>query len=188
MIASACSIFIGLRIIHWNLGILTLIVISVFLSITYALKIRDRNLREIPHLKIHLIALVWVVVIAFFPLMNEGDYNVNKWIFGGIHYFYLLAICIPFDIRDLIYDNSKQKTIPQIFGIQKAKVIGITALILFTLIALCIQPQLQTNILFYCALIAQLSLLIYTKANRKDYYFGGLIDGAIILLGMSYIT
>lgn len=187
ILCTITSFIITLKIIHWNPSTIVLILFSLVLSIAYAYKIKGKNLREIPFLKIHLIAIVWVVVVAFFPLWNEGDLNLNHWFFGGIHYLYIVAICIPFDIRDLKYDADSQQTFPQLLGIKRAKIVGYICLIVFAIFAVLLQPQLIHNPLFYSAIFIQLALIYFTTENRADFYFGGWIDGAIVLLGLSYL-
>lgn len=186
-LCAMASLITTVKIIHWNVSTIVLILISLALSVAYAYKINGKNLREIPFLKIHLIALVWVVVVAFFPLWNEGDTNINHWLFGSIHYIYIIAICIPFDIRDLKFDANSQLTIPQLVGIKKAKIVGYLCLHIFLVLAIYLQPQLIYNPLFYSALLIQLALIYFTTENRPDFYFGGWIDGVIVLLGLSYL-
>ena len=50
--------------------------------------------------------------------------------------FFILAITIPFDIRDLKYDKSNLKTLPIIFGASKARLIGLLSLLVFEIISI----------------------------------------------------
>ena len=50
--------------------------------------------------------------------------------------FFILAITIPFDIRDLKYDEANLRTIPIIFGASKARLIGLLFLLVFEMISI----------------------------------------------------
>jgi len=183
--------FVGLMYVLWQLVIWTPIIIVIgafafFVCVFYIIRIRGRNLRELPFLKIHLISSIWVITISIFPLLNEQNFEMNNWIFGSVHYAYFLAVCIPFDIRDLRNDSSEQKTIPQILGLQSAKMIAMLLLVCFIVISMTFRQELATKNFFLIAVIFQLLLVYFTNKQSSDFYFGILIDGAILLLGLSY--
>ena len=106
--------------------------------------------------------------------------------FSIAHYAYVLAVTIPFDIRDLKYDWPSQKTIPQFFGIFGAKAIGVILLLFFDGYMISILDDLMFNPLFHSAVVIQIVLVIYMNEKRPDSYCAGLIDGSIALLGLSY--
>ncbi|SFT85311.1 hypothetical protein SAMN05216474_2710 [Lishizhenia tianjinensis] len=160
-----------------------------FISIFYALKLGNlKNLREIPHVKIHLIALVWVSSTCIFPALNEELLSWNSFLFGAAFYLYILAITVPFDIRDLNYDDPNSKTVPQVFGIDLAKKIALITLIS----SACIFSYLSTNLLqqslLTIALIYQAVLIQLTTKNKPELFYSGLIDGGIILLAISFCS
>ncbi len=173
-------------LIHWNPIIIGLCIFAALICVFYIVRIHGKNLREIPFIKIHLISSIWVFMISLFPLLNEQNLELNNWMFGVAHYAYFLAICIPFDIRDMAYDSAEQKTIPQILGVQSAKMIAMLLLVCFILVSMTFQERLATNNLFLIAVVFQLLLVYFTTKKSSDLYFGVLIDGAILLLGISY--
>jgi len=162
-----------------------LLSISALISLFYIKNIGNFNLRGVPQLKIHLIALIWVVAIAYFPLFNESKLNVNGLLFGSIHYIYIIAITIPFDIRDLKYDDPKYKTIPQILGFNKAKQLSVFLMSLYFLLALYLKPDLQSNVYFYLALAYTIILLVLVNEKRNDFYYSGWLEASIIGVGVS---
>lgn len=174
-------------LVQWNLHTLAVSAIVLLVTVFYVVRIGSRNLRDLPFLKIHLISIIWVVSIAIFPLLNEQVFELKLWLFGLTHYFYILAICIPFDIRDLTFDNLKQRTIPQILGVQSSKMIGVLLLVVFTLTAVYFMPSLGTNKIFIVAVMVQAILIYFSSRSQNDLYFGGYIDGAILILGISYL-
>ena len=144
-------------------------------------------MRELPFLKIHLIAIIWVFTVGVFPLLNESNFELNNWLLAITNYFYIVAICIPFDIRDVQLDDASQKTIPQIVGVSSAKMLGMLLLVVFLISVSILNESLSGDFLFLVAIIVQVSLVYFTARTNKDYYYGGLIDGAIALLGIAYL-
>lgn len=171
----------------WSLSWLSLTVlcVSMLISILYVVKVKGRNMRELPYLKIHLIAITWSVVIFVFPVLNE-KIEVNLFSVFLAHYCYVLAVTIPFDVRDLKYDDKRHKTIPQTVGINASKTLSVVLLIIFTLLMFCLLQGLKTNILFIIAIVTQIMLVVFMNEQRSDLYCAGYIDGAISLLGISY--
>ena len=183
---SLCSAgYIFLEIWNFNWVSFMLLSISGIVSILYVVKIKGRNMRELPYLKIHLIALTWIAVIIAFPILNEGlQTEIATVLFA--HYCYVLAVTIPFDIRDLKFDDKEHNTIPQMVGIKASKTLSLVSLTLFTLLMVSVENKLKTNGLFYGGVLVQMILVIFMNEKRSDIYCAGLIDGAIALVGLSY--
>ena len=143
-------------------------------------------MREIAYLKIHLIAFSWITVLILFPALNEGIFSVSLVWMAIAHYLYIIAVTIPFDIRDLKFDRGSQMTIPQVVGKGWAKVSSVVLLGTFMGLMLWQQPELIQNPLFYIAVIIQLLLAIFMNESKGDIYCAGAIDGSIAFLGISY--
>ncbi len=176
-----------LKVYNWGFTSGFILSISLLISFLYVFKIKRKSLRDIPHLKIHLIAIIWVVAIGGFELLNEKNFTIEKWGFVLAHYFYIVAVTIPFDIRDLKYDNPSQRTIPQVFGIKKAKIISVLFLIIYFLIAINQQENLLKNSLFILVLLYTIILIITSSKNRNEFHYSGQIEGSILFLGLSMI-
>lgn len=181
LIAGICL----LEIIQFKYDALLLLIFAVASSILYVIRIGNRNAREIPYLKIHLIAFTWVFILVLFPILNENIDIPIFWI-SIAHYFYVVGVTIPFDIRDLKYDDPGHKTIPQVLGVFWAKVNSVILQFVFIGIMLWQFPSFQTNVLFYFSVLTQVILAILMNEKRSDFYCAGLVDGAIVLLGLSY--
>ena len=187
ILAAIGFIYSLFQVINWNTETFVLSGIVGAICFFYIIPINHKNLRELPFLKIHLISIVWIFIVALFPLINEQNNQLHYWLFGASHYLYILAICIPFDIRDLVHDKAEQKTIPQLIGIQSAKAIGVLCLIAFVVFSFYFMPMLAESKLFLIAVLVQVFLVYFTTKTRDDLYFGGAIDGAILLLAFSYL-
>ena len=164
---------------------LMLLCISGAISVFYVLKINGKNMREIPVIKIHLIAVSWVFVLFLFPIFNESI-SLDFLSIALPHYLYIVAVTIPFDIRDLKYDDPSHKTIPQLIGFRKSKMIAVLLLLIFYFVMVYFNSDFLVNWLFLIAVIVQIIFLIRMKATDGDFYCAGFFDGAIALLGLSY--
>lgn len=164
-----------------------IILLSVFfMGIFYVVRIGENNLRSIPFLKIHVIALSWALLLILFPLVNE-EHATSLIVVSAAHYLYILAVTIPFDIRDLQYDDQQYKTIPQVFGISGSKALALGALIGYFLLIGTIFPELQSSIWFWCANLLTIGLILGAKKETSDWYYAGLLDGSISLVGLVYL-
>jgi 4-hydroxybenzoate polyprenyltransferase len=134
-----------------------------------------------------LIAIIWVIAVGIVELVNENIFDFEKWMFALIHYFYIVAVTIPFDIRDLKYDDAKKKTIPQVVGVKKAKWISFILILLYTILIVFLQSNLLYNPLFFASIFVTIILISGIKESRNEFYFSGLIEGSILLVGLSLI-
>lgn len=182
---SIASLGVLLSILNWNIKTLALLLVAGAVSALYVIRIKGINMREIPYLKIHLIGISWSLIIIVFPILNE-NLNEPYAIYGLAHYLYIVAVTIPFDIRDLKHDNEQHKTIPQVLGIQKSKLIAVVMLIVFSLLMILVNQNFMLNALFYVAIVSELILIILMNEERSDTYCAGLIDGTIAILGLCY--
>lgn len=188
-LAVMCAVWMLLLIGKFSWLSLILLIFSGVISVLYVLKIREKSLRDRSLLKIHLIAITWVAVLLVFPIVNEQPLFFEHTLgMAAVHYFYVFGITIPFDIRDLKYDDQHQRTIPQLVGVTGAKIIAVGALLVFVVAMLGLNQLLLANPLFYVAVLCQLLLVLFMTEQRGDIYCAGLIDGAIALLGLSYFV
>lgn len=78
---------------------------------------------------------------------------------------------LPFEIRDLNYDNLKLATIPQKIGIKKTKIIGGLLLLLFLMLDF-LKDQLKVEIILSTFIITFVTLLfiLFSNKNQSKYY------------------
>tara|TARA_Y100000589_G_scaffold280612_2_gene277101 strand:+ start:1770 stop:2558 length:789 start_codon:yes stop_codon:yes gene_type:complete len=133
------------------------------------------GLRTIPSLKLILIALIWSWVcvvtpqLLFFP---HVDFS-----FSIIVFSFILAITIPFDIRDLNFDSENLKTLPQIFGSTMCVLIALSILL-----ALVCYSYFNLEKVGLCYLFTLTALFILPSYKaRNEYYYLFLIDGFLVL-------
>lgn len=168
----------------FNFTIILIMCIPATISLFYIVRIGKRNLREISYVKTHSISLTWTTVLLIFPLINENLYNPKLFIFYILpHYLYFLGVAATFDINDLKVDPLTQRTIPQIVGFNYTKKV---ATILLIISGFGISYYLFSPFIVL-AICTQILLIRFVTNSRPHYYFNIYIDGAISLLGISYL-
>lgn len=167
------------------LSLVVLAIAGVF-GLFYVVRIKGRNLRAIPFFKIHAISITWSLLIAIFPLINEGSNEHIIPVFLA-HYIYTLAVTIPFDIRDLKYDDKLYKTIPQILGVNGSKWLALLLLAGYIVLMYFVSPDLIFSAWFWVVMIVTGGLIMAVNEKVSDWYCAGLIDGSIGLLGLVYL-
>ena len=160
-----------------------LLFITGILSLFYVVKIPiqlQKNLRDIPSLKIFLIGFVWAATGSFLPYLNLNEVSAPiPWALFFCEFLFIIAITIPFDIRDLDLDEVDKKTIPQMVGEKNAKIIAVV-LLLLTIPILTALTHLYL-FAFMGSVLCAIVLIIKSKKTAKDVYFSFLIDGLLIL-------
>lgn len=128
-------------------------------------------LRNVAFLKLFLIAISYAGVTVLFPLINYNiEVQSNEIVTFSQRFLFIVAITIPFDIRDLNFDNKNLKTLPQVIGIQRSKVVGLFFLMLFLgLEFLKNSTEANYRINFIIALISLIFLLKATQDQNKYY-------------------
>ena len=182
LLTVSCLMLIG----KISIGSIILLSVSGVISLFYVIPIKGVVMREIPYIKVYLIAITWAVVLILFPMLNEGKFEWTVILHALAHAFFIVSAAIPFDIRDVKFDRDSHKTIPQVIGILWAKSISALLLLIFITIMVIFVPQLLFNTVFFIAISVQFALLLFMNENRGDLYCAGAIDGAIGLIGLSY--
>ncbi len=170
----------------FNTASVSILAVAAVFGLFYVVRINGRNLRAIPFFKIHAISITWSLLIAVFPLVN-GEKNLDVIPVFIAHYLYILAVTIPFDIRDLKYDDDTFKTIPQVLGAKGAKRLALFFLMGYILTSLFIVPDLLLSPWFYGVILFTGALIAAVNEKVSDWYCAGLIDGSISLLGLVYL-
>jgi len=168
-----------------------LLVIPSILSLGYVLPFvkGQKRLRDFDYIKIFLIAIVWGIITVLMPILQRTTILELPHLFILLErMFFIFAITLPFDIRDLKIDaHMDVKTIPGRIGIQKTKQLARFSLLIVLLLAVMnwnwfIGDYSFNNLLsifFSCCI----TLLLIEKSDQTDadYFFTGLMDGTMIL-------
>ncbi len=155
-----------------------------FLTLLYALPVfgRQRNLRMVGGVKVYIIAGIWSGVSVLLPVIHASlpiTSQVGLELFQ--RFLFVLVLLLPFEIRDLKYDDVALKTIPQQIGIMKTKALGFLLLLLFVLVEMLQhreQGYLATVILV--ALVTA-GMLAEAGKDQSRYYSSFWVEGIPLL-------
>jgi hypothetical protein len=161
----------------FNLKSLTILFPFAFMTFFYAIPFfkigkLEVSFRNFPMIKIFSIGIAWAGISVFFPL-DVANYHFNSSVY--LEFFQriliLLAITIPFDIRDVNADSKSLKTLPQTLGINNSKVLG--TLLLFGFLLMEIVKENFTYFGFLVLLIISLitALFLWFVTPKKTRYY-----------------
>ena len=165
-----------------------------FVSIIYGLPIYKNRfhlfrLRDVPGLKIFLIAFVWSYVTEGLPALINGEPLYYLALLE--RFLFIFAITIPFDIRDVNYDSSHLTTIPQYFGVNTAKLVALFAilsseLILFYRFFFNNDFNLIGVIVLYITYEFSFILIYKCHIDSNERYFTFGVESMSILMGVLF--
>lgn len=172
------AFFIEPKILYWTglFGIFTLL---------YALPLFSgkRNLRSFSGLKIFIIAFVWAGVSVILPLVSEGLTPVFKICLEFLQRFLLMiALILPFEIRDLKYDLEGLGTIPQKIGVKRSKILGSILSILVIILELIInRPGTNSLMALFLTVVISTVFLWRSKKEQPTYYASFWVESIPIM-------
>jgi 4-hydroxybenzoate polyprenyltransferase len=147
------------------------------------------SLREVPYLKLWLILIVWSISTVLVPLYQRIE-PAELLLFSLQQFLFVLGLTIPFDIRDLRWDSPQLHTIPQVFGLRKARYLAMTSLALALIPAyLLLWRGSSEGSLFYVfagTVSAGIFLVSQTRKDRGELFFALLLDGVLLLQGILF--
>ncbi len=149
-------------------------------------------IRAIPGAKIFIIAFVWTGVTMLLPIQSAGVVLDGSLLAALIQrFFFILAITIPFDMRDLKYDDGKMMTLPQLLGYNGSKLLAIGLLVACLLMELFLAwsgaVSWQSSLWISAVYLLALAIVARATEDSSDFYFVGLVDGTMLLLGFAYM-
>jgi len=145
---------------------------------------KSQGLRGLPGVKIFMVAISWSFLCGLMPIWISG--------FSGMDLlqiilvcleklFFIIAITIPFDIRDLKYDQVSNNTIPQVFGATRSIYIANGLLLVAALCAVfsgVYSAEVLTGLMLSYA--TTMIVLLYVDEEKPELYYSGLIDATIV--------
>ncbi len=145
----------------------------------------SKNLRSFSGAKIYVVALCWVLTVVIAPTVHFGLKTDWKFVMHCLQIFVLVvALIIPFDIRDLKYDTENLRTLPQVFGVKKAKIIAGILLVLFVIIEIAIQKKPESFWISGLVSFMTVSFIYNTKDTNPKYYCSFFIESIPIVYWM----
>ncbi len=156
-----------LSTVAW-LVLLPLGLLNFFYAVPFFLK--AKNLRSIPFLKVFVIALVWAGVSVYLPVIETYTEltSTTHW-YAGQRFLTVCCLMIPFEIRDIRFDQKWIKTLPQVLGITKTKILGGLLLLMGSGINFILLEVIHFKVYLFVAL-SLLFMIIFSKVHQKKYF------------------
>jgi len=185
--------FIALVYLIFQLKFKTLLYFGLFGIITFLYAIpflpkkllfdSSKNLRAISGLKIYIIAFVWAGITVIIPLVNIGQtVNADIILIFTQRFIYIIVATLPFEIRDMQFDNLKLATIPQKTGVKLTKIIGAFLMVLFFLIEFLKDKTSHKEVLItFMVSVLTILFLLFSKIEQSKYYSSFWLEGLPIL-------
>ncbi|MDX1326250.1 MAG: hypothetical protein R3299_01005 [Arenibacter sp.] len=165
--------------------------ILLLLTLLYAIPLlpRARNLRSLAGFKIVVVALVWAGVTVILPVMSASLPVGWEVLVETIQRFILvIVLMIPFEIRDLKYDDRQLQTLPQRFGLINSKIFGAFGAVLFFLATFLKGSYTDLEVLGKGIVVLILWLMIFRTTRIQSKYFSSFwVEGIPILWWLIYL-
>jgi 4-hydroxybenzoate polyprenyltransferase len=146
-----------------------------------------KKLREYPHVKIFIIALVWGIVTSGLPGYLSGLGLKELLLITAERSIFIFALTLPFDVRDYLIDHQSYiKTLPIWMGkkwslrLSVLLLVVIQSILLWMIYRLGILEPGNTILMISTNLMVAIFVGFSSKA-KNDYYFTGILDGMLIL-------
>ncbi|MEJ8758455.1 hypothetical protein WG947_15685 [Pontibacter sp. H259] len=182
VLAIIVYLYFGLKLNFWFILHLAIISVGYTVPILYRGK-SIKPLRRVPLLKVFLIAYVWAIVTATFPVLESGvqlDGQQLLWLFIR-RFLFILALALLFDIRDYSYDrHTKTLTVPGLIGVGYTKLLSLGLLIVYALIVMQHESGSTLAALLVSTGAAAL-VVMFSSEFKPRVYFLLLADGAMLL-------
>lgn len=142
------------------------------------------RLKDIPGLKIVLIAVVWSLATSTLPIAYQQEQWLNTM---TLHLFlqralFIFAITLPFDVRDWEKDRTAGiLTLPHILGLQGTRVVATLAMVMMLIDVWWIH---KSQPLFWgLALSAGITTALLSRMSRQrgELYYAGWMDGTMLI-------
>lgn len=144
-----------------------------------------KALRDVPGLKIFLVAVVWSAFAVVLPAVQFDKYNPSLTLIFFEKCFFIFAITVPFDIRDQHFDKAHQKTLPQQLGTNGAVASGLIGILISITLCIVVFKQGTYNIPYLIsqivAYVFSAWLIFLSKKTRNELFYSFLVDGTIVV-------
>jgi len=192
LISVLCLIPLGL--LYLSIEAKLLMIFTAGLALGYNIPFLTLNhqkigLRNIPGIKLFLIALIWSVSCVLLPVVElEHNLQINistaeTLLLVAKRFLFIAAITIPFDIRDLFQDKLYAlKTIPVMLGEKKAYLFCQFLLGGYLVLLLLFSQTINADVIaLTLTLILTGWLILKSHIQKNEYYYFFYLDGTMLL-------
>lgn len=171
-------------------GLVPLGAISLAYSLPVMVKEGKRlRLKDLPGLKIFLIALVWASVTVVLPALAAGFdiFGADTVLAFVERTIFIFAITLPFDVRDLERDRQTGiRTLPMSLGAARTRWLAVGLMVVFVAIVVAhygLAVDGAAVPLVVSGLLTAVALWFADEVRGAMYYVGGL-DGMMLVQGL----
>lgn len=186
-----CIGFLGtcISLFYFDIRILIYLLPLFLLSIAYFIPFL--KLRKNAWFKLLTLVTVWTISTAVVPMLlnNYEVFTKNNLLHICVRFSFMLAICIPFDLRDIKIDKAdKVSTMPHLLGENKTRWLAALCMIIYCfLIILEFEWLILNTKIFISLLLSALLngiLVVMSSSQRSEYFYVAAMDGTMILQGV----
>lgn len=149
-----------------------LILVSGFLVLMYPF------LRKYGWLKLFLVSLVVTFITVYIPFQTVKGLPFEFYLSLIQRFFILTSLLIPFEIMDSKTDDKTLNTLPQLFGINSSKMLGILLVIPFIILEF-LKPH-PSYLVLPIGIITVL-FIDFTEWKRNKYYTSFWVESVPVL-------
>lgn len=159
------------------------LILPIFLSGLYAIPlIGKKRIRDFHYIKIFLVAVVWSWISFSIPHSTK-EISILEYSFLFIERaFFIFAITIPFDIRDIKTDRLNQvKTLVHGLGVRNSKILS---LFLLTTTGGILLITVGFNSYSFAGMLSYIIagvFINFSSENKSDTYYTLWLDGTMAL-------
>ncbi len=151
--------------------------------------VKHKNLRSFSGLKIFIVALVWAGITVMVPVVaSQQSVSADVWLTFFQRILIVVALILPFEIRDVPYDALNLKTLPQQIGVRNTKLLG-QGVVLFCLVFELFKKDIHVayiaSLLVFCIVLG--GMLLFSKTHQSRYFASFWVEGLPILWFMLFI-
>lgn len=130
------------------------------------------------------IGITWAYVCVLLPELISGPGSVGKDAFSktACVFFFISALCIPFDIRDAEDDRVKRiYSLPVVFGNTTSKLIAALLLLFSGFFAFVLIKNKTFSVSLILSNLMALPIVVFSSPRNHPFYFSLLTEGLLLL-------
>lgn len=144
--------------------------------------------RENGWIKAFLVSLVWALITAVLPstLLHKDWFGLEIILLFFSHFFLVLALLVPFEIRDMSVDQLMMPNLAQQLGVQKIKWVGYLSLILSIILwMLATDLGIYYQLAYFIFYLITVTLIAGAKIDQPQNYTSLWVEAIPIFLLVS---
>lgn len=126
-------------------------------------------LRKYGWLKLFLVSFVVTYVTVYIPCLQGKPILIEPYILLLQRFFILISLLIPFEIMDTKTDSQTLNTLPQLFGIQKAKQFGYGFIVVFIFLEF-LNFRIYNFLIDAVIAIITVLFIRFTSLEKDEYF------------------